>query len=318
MALDALSSRNSIPWTSERTGADCEVYIGEGSNALEVAVTNYGDYPTKEFLERIWTDRRDGRPNPVIIAALDDEGKVALFGPSGDDPPLRRGLDADQAGRITDTALDRPNRFAAQRFLRETFEQLDADLVGLRNQGLLATHELKVGVPQRDDWESATENAVDFLNERGDDLINELGYEIEGNTPHSYILKNRNNDRDTAVAVFLNEDESFDHVQDRFTGQTPVSYALNEAENERLGYVIAASGDTLRLYTTNPDAGFGSRGRTDTFVEVNTNLLTEDNAGYLWLLFSADALEDGGTLEDITERSKDYAASLGERLRERI
>jgi hypothetical protein len=36
------------------------------------------------------------------------------------------------------------------------------------------------------------------------------------------------------------------------------------------------------------------------------------------LLFSANALRDDGTLHDIMERSKDYAAALGERLRERI
>lgn len=319
MPLDALSSLSPIPWTSDRTGADCDVYIGEGSNALEIAVTEHSDYPTKQFLERTWTDRRDGRPNPVLLVALHDDGNEGtIFGPSGDDPPLRRGLNPDQVGRISYAALERPNRFAAQRFLRETFEQLDADLVGLRNQSLLATHELKVGVPERSDWNAATEKAQSILDERGEDLVGELGYETERLSPHSYILKNTDNDRDTAVAVFLNEEESFDHAQNRFTGQTPVSYALSEAEDERLKYVIVNSGDTLRLYTTNPDAGFGSRGRTDTFVEANTNLLSEDNAAYLWLLFSSDALGEDGTLEEIMEQSKDYAASLGERLRERI
>ena len=82
--------------------------------------------------------------------------------------------------------------------------------------------------------------------------------------------------------------------------------------------MIGSSGNTLRLYTTNPEAGFGSRGRTDTYVEVNTDLLTDDKAGYLWLLFSANALRADGTLRDIMERSKDYAADLGARLRERI
>ncbi|MDL0139891.1 hypothetical protein PNP85_10285 [Halobacterium salinarum] len=118
--------------------------------------------------------------------------------------------------------------------------------------------------------------------------------------------------------MFLQEDESFDHAQDRFVGQSPVAYALNEADKRNLDYVIGSSGDTLRLYTTNPDAGFGSRGRTDTYVEVNTNLLADDKAAYLWLLFSANALRDDGTLHDIMERSKDYAADLGNRLRERI
>ena len=319
MTLEPLSSRTSIPWTSDRTDTEFDVYIGEGTNALEIVVTNPRDFPTKQFLERTWRDRRDGRPNPVVIVALNNqEDTAALFGPSGDDPPLRRGLDRDQAGRIVDAALEKPSRFAAQRFIREAFEQLDDDLVGVRNQGLLTTHELKRGVPERDDWDDATSKAADLLDKRDEDLIQELGFEVDRLNPQTFVLKNQNSNRDTAVAIFLNGDESFDHTQDRFTGQTPVTYGINEAEEHRLEYVIATSGDTLRLYTTNPDAGFGSRGKTDTFVEVNTNLLSEENAGYLWLLFSANALEQGGTLEEIIESSQDYAASLGKRLRERI
>lgn len=34
-----LESRTARPWESERTGAECDVYIGEGSSALEVVVT---------------------------------------------------------------------------------------------------------------------------------------------------------------------------------------------------------------------------------------------------------------------------------------
>jgi len=318
MTLEPLSSRSSIRWISDRTDAECDVYIGEGANALEIVVTTPKDFPTKQFLERTWRDRRDGRPNPVVIVALHDDDTAALFGPSGDDPPLRRGLETDQAGRIVYAALEKPSRFAAQRFIREAFEQLDDDLVGVRNQGLLTTHELKKGVPERDDWDNATSRAVDLLNKGGKSLIQELGFEVDRLNPQTFVLKNRNNSRDTAVAIFLNEDESFDHTQDRFTGQTPVGYGINEAEEHRLEYVVATSGDTLRLYTTDPDAGFGSRGKTDTFVEINTNLLSEENAGYLWLLFSANALEEGGTLEEIIESSQDYATSLGKRLRERI
>jgi hypothetical protein len=97
-----------------------------------------------------------------------------------------------------------------------------------------------------------------------------------------------------------------------------VAYALNEAEKRNLDYVIGSSGRTLRLYTTRPDAGFGSRGKTDTYVEVNADLLGDAQAGYLWLLFSASALRADGSLAEIMDRSKDYAADLGERLRERI
>ena len=44
----------------------------------------------------------------------------------------------------------------------------------------------------------------------------------------------------------------------------------------------------------------------------------EESAGYVDLLFSAGALRDGGTFEAILDASRDHAAELGARLRERI
>ena len=74
----------------------------------------------------------------------------------------------------------------------------------------------------------------------------------------------------------------------------------------------------LRLYPTGTGAGVGRRGRAETFIEARLDLLAATQTGYLWLLFSADALRDGGTVEQILAHSKDYAADLGRRLRERI
>ena len=66
------------------------------------------------------------------------------------------------------------------------------------------------------------------------------------------------------------------------------------------------------------DTGVGRKGRAETFVEANLALLPEDKAGYLQLLFGADALVEGGTTEDILERSADFAADLAARLRDRV
>ncbi|WP_276247552.1 hypothetical protein [Haladaptatus sp. YSMS36] len=319
MAVDFRLSDTPRPWTSEQAGVECDFYIGEGASALEIVVSEQDERPTKHQLVRLYKDRRGGRANPILVVVLYEDGSVAdVCGPAGEEPPVKRNLDPGQVQRICNTALEKPNRNAAQRFILDILDQIDDDMVGLRNQGLLSTHELKVGVPDRLDWDNATTQARKILDEDSRDLIGELGYEIERLSDQSHVLKDISDGRETAVAVFLQDDESFDHAQDRFTGQSPVSYALNEADKKNLDYVIANSNNTLRLYTTNPDAGFGSRGRTDTFVEVNTDLLTEDNAGYLWLLFSTEALRNEGTLHQIMRRSKDYAASLGERLRERI
>ncbi|ELY53647.1 hypothetical protein C491_20946 [Natronococcus amylolyticus DSM 10524] len=319
MPVDFLESETSRPWTSDRVSADCELYLGKGSNGLEILVTECDDRPQKSWLQRLYTDRRNQRINPILVIVLrDDSQTVDIIGPAGEDPDVKRDLEPSQVERICESALERPDHHAAQRFLSEVLAQIEEELVGLRNQGLLSTHELKSGVPDRPDWEDAVGRAKGLLDEEGRNLVEGLGYEIERLQDHSYILKDTRDGREQAVAVFLNENESFDHAQDRFTGQTPVSYALNEADKKNLDYVIASSDNCLRLYTTNPDAGFGSRGRTDTFVEVNTDLLTDDNAGYLPLLFSSRALQDDGSLHEIMSDSKDYATELGRRLRERI
>jgi hypothetical protein len=54
--------------------------------------------------------------------------------------------------------------------------QLDQDLAGLRNQGLLSTHELRVGVPERDDWTQANEEAQRALSDKPRELMKGLGY----------------------------------------------------------------------------------------------------------------------------------------------
>lgn len=317
MDSNFLENRSGRPWNYDQADGGFKFYQGNGSSALEVVVVKHGKRPTKEFLQTTYSDRRGGRVNPILVVALYDD-YAGLCGPSGEEPPVYRDVDRSQADRVCDTALNGSDRHSAQRFLSEMLPQLDEELTGLRNQGLLSTHELNVGVPERSDWDDATERAQQALDDDPRELINGLNYEIDQLTDQSYVLKDTSDGHERAVAMFLQEDESFDHAQERFVGQSPVAYALNEADKRNLEYVIGSSGDTLRLYTTNPDAGFGSRGRTDTYVEVNTSLLANKKAAYLWLLFSANALREDGMLHDIMERSKDYAAALGERLRERI
>ncbi len=318
--MDAYLSLGGQNWTSDRTGATCTYYIGEGPNALEVVVTEPESRPRKKWIQDTWTDRRDGRPNPILLIATytDGQGEEAvLCGPSGEDPEVVRGVDPDQAGRIAAVALEKPSRIAAQRFLSEAIEKLDGDLVGIRNQGLLATHELRHGVPERDDWDAATSEAEPLLDKSGQELVKGLGYEIERGDGEEFLLKHGSSGQRQAVAVFVDDDVPFDSEVSRFN-DTPVGYALNAADRQQLDYVVASDGDRLRLYTTDPDVSFGSRGRTDTYVEVDTSLVSPTRAGYLWLLFSADALRDSGTLAEIQSDSEDYATKLSNRLRQRI
>jgi hypothetical protein len=120
-----------------------------------------------------------------------------------------------------------------------------------------------------------------------------------------------------AVAVFLDRSEASDMPASRFGDMTPVQYALAKADEENLDYVLVNHGSSLRVYTV-AGRGVGRRGRTETYIEVHLDLLPRDRAGYLWLLFSGEALLGGGTFGDILDRSQDYASDLGSRLRDRI
>ena len=75
--------------------------------------------------------------------------------------------------------------------------------------------------------------------------------------------------------------------------------------------MIVSQGPKLRLYPVKVGVGVGRRGRTETYVEIHTGLLRDTDAGYLWMLFSADSLVEGGTLEELLNESKRYAGESG-------
>jgi len=90
------------------------------------------------------------------------------------------------------------------------------------------------------------------------------------------------------------------------------------AQDQSLPWLIVVRGTQLRLYPAKPDVGVGRKGRSETFVELDLALLTEEDAGYLPLLFAPSALVDDGTVVEILTASVDHASALGTRLRERV
>jgi hypothetical protein len=316
---DFLSNREHRPLTlAEGRGLKpLGLVLGKGSSGLEVAIARSDSAPNLTALRAVWKARLAGRVSPLLFVALYDK-KAALCGPTGEQPPAFTGLDRDAVERICSTALDEPDRHAAVRFLRSVLPQLEpeARVSGIRNEGLFATHELQFGVPRRKDWGTATEKARSVLRHRGQTLIKSLGFSIEALPGAASIL--RSADTKLAVAIFLERNESSDSPQTRFSNLSAVSYALAKADAENLDYVVIAAGSTLRLYPSRTGVGPGRRGRTETFVEIHLDILPEHDAGYLWLLFSVDALRRGGTVEQVLDDSSRYAARLGERLRDRV
>jgi len=304
------------PRTIDLAGREARLYLGDGPLALEVVAVPFDSRPTITELRDLFKERAARRAAPVLIVGLWGAERAAVCGPTEHNAIEQLDLPRAQVDAVCGRALDAEDRHRAIRILLQDLPQLEASVPGLRNGGLLAMQELEHGVPGRADWPAAIERSQGVLDRRGRALIQALGFSIEETAGPAGILLA--SERKTAVAVLLEHPEEIDAASDRFDGVSPVSFALARADREHLDYVIAVAGGTVRLYPVHPGVGAGRRGRSETFVELNLDLLPEDRAGYLWLLLSADALVEGGTFEEILERSEDYAAALGERLRDRV
>jgi hypothetical protein len=295
--------------------------LGQGSSALEVVVATTDTPLRLPQVRAAWKARNAGRAAPLLLVVIHD-GRAVLCGPTGDDPPTYENVDAGQVERICREALEQPDRHAALRYLRDVLPSVESRLPGIRNEGLLATHELERGVRISPAWSQAWTEAErkgrPVLGRRDHELLRSLGFAIEPCDQVTSILRTGESSKRAAVAVLLNQNESPELQASRFGNLSPVSYALAVADREGLPYVLVLQGSKLRLYPVKVGVGVGRRGRTETYVEIHTGLLRDTDAAYLWLLFSAEALVEGGTLERLLEDSKRFAGSLAERLRERI
>jgi hypothetical protein len=296
------------------------VFFGRGENALEVALgfmTRAGKPPVRE-LRALLANRQANRASPVVLVVLyrksGSPARAAVVS-TGDERP--RDMTPGQADRICRAALDEPDRHAAARTAQRLLSSPDASVSpGLSNRGLFASHELSHGVPTRRDWEPARQAALPLLGARGRQLVSRLGYEIRPQGSAGAVLTH--NGRPVAAAVIIQETEVFDRPSSRFGGVSPVAYGLMLADHERLPWLIAVCGARIRLYPASPDVGIGRRGQAGTYAEIDLAVLSEEESGYLGLLFSPQALVPGGTVEEILRASQDFAADLGKRLRRRV
>ena len=120
------------------------------------------------------------------------------------------------------------------------------------------------------------------------------------------------NGRNRAVAVFCDDDEPFDAPARRFAGASPISRGLADADRLGADWVVLTRTAEIRLYAARPDTGVGRKGRAETFVEANLSLLPAEFAGYVHVLFSADAPAAGGLIEGILEPgTADFASDRG-------
>jgi hypothetical protein len=296
-----------------------QIFLQAAPYGLEVAVAEAAKRPTSADMRTAWKARQGGHPSPLLLAVgyPNAEGiSVAVCGPAGENPAVHFDIEPSRVERLAEAALAEPTRHAAQRCLLRLLPEMESELPGVINSGLLANQELRQGVPQRADWSSATKASQPALKKRGRGLVEALGFTVSHLGANTSLLLAGEDRR--AVAVFLDEGETFDAPGARFENVSPVSHALAVAGREHLSWVVLTRAAEIRLYAARPDTGVGRRGASQTFIEVNLALLPDELAGYLHLLFSADALGDGGTFEQILANSADFAADLASRLRDRV
>ena len=315
--VEFLSELLSRPWSPDgKSGVQSMgLFIGQGTNALEVAVAQAAQAPARSVLVETWKARKGRRASPLLLVVLYADS-ASITGATGEVPPVYEDMDVGQVERLCREALAQPDRHAALRLLSQALPSLETALPGLTNEGLLALHELEHGVPKRGDWSEAKRKAHAALNKRDGDLLGALGFRVEHLDNLTSLL--RSGDQRVALAVMLRESESAEAGSARFNSLSPISYALKKADDENLSWVVLTQGNRLRLYSTAVDAGVGRRGRTETYIECQPSLLADGHLPYLYLIYSADALAPEGSLEEILEGSQRFAGKLAERLRERI
>ncbi len=298
------------------------VWIGADPHGLgfEVAVAAWaGDSsPTLEALRALHAGRLKSRAVPLCVALHDDRGRAWVLGPLAAAPALGP-LPEAQAARLLQAALAEPTASAARaRILqaRDAFES--AEIPGFDSQGLFAIRELTWGVPRRPDWPAASERSRAILaaTPRSSDLVRGLGFDTR-DIPGNALLLTVGDDPPRAVAIMLKDDEAFDAESPRF-GRSPIYHGLDIARRNNVRWLVVVRGSQIRLYPTAPDVGVGRRGATQTYFGLDLALLDDAHAGYLSLAFGGDALRPGGSADEILDASRDYAVSLGERLRDRI
>ncbi|MBX9701183.1 MAG: hypothetical protein K2X74_17230, partial [Acetobacteraceae bacterium] len=292
-------------------------FLGQGNPALEVLLLDAAAPPRHPALRQLWKERQKNRAAPLIVAALHG-AEATLCGPAGDDPRIFP-MQAAQAERICRRALEEPDRNAALRYLQDALPAAltDTRLPGFRNEGLLTDHVLRHhdGIPGVEEARRRGEAAL-RAQPQDADLLRALGFGIERLDELTSVL--RAEDQKRAVAVLLRAGEVEESPNQRFRHASPIAWALQRADREGLPWVVMVQRDRVRLYPREPGIGVGRRGRSDTWIEVRTDLMRQDQAALLWLVFSAPALAAEGSVERLLADSKRFAAELADRLRDRI
>lgn len=299
-----------------------KIYCGaDGSYPLEIIVSTPPPPRAKTLSSdkalKAYIKQKARRACPVLaIVATKDE--ALLCGPSGDNPPAFRTKNIDAAKQLCQKALSVKNRHAVIRYLTDALPLIESDLAGVRNDGFLSTHELNTGTRKRRDWKRARDKSLPILEYGTADvvLLEKLGYQMENRKSKAPILSTAGGK--IAIALLLEDSESLHTHEPRFNDYIPREYVFQQAKKENLDWIILLQGDRLRLYSTQPGFGTSKKPPNSCFIECSLSLLSQADAGLVWLLFAGESLASGGSIYEIKSNSERYAVELAKGLRERV
>ena len=278
------------------------MYAQAAPHGLEVILFESDGEPLNSDIRWAWSARRAKRITPVLVVVFyptPDGERVTLCGPTY--PQIYRAVEMSRAERLTRAALDESNHYTATRLLEKELPEMGTSIPGLRNVGLLTAEMLEGAIPKMPEWKSAVERAVPLLMLREYTLVEQLGYSVERLDTNTKMLTVKG--RNLAVGVFCRENEPFDERAIRFGGHSPASFALKAAENQQIDWVLLTRSSEIRLCSTDTIEDQGEKEEKKRFVELNLDLLPQSEAGYLPLLFSADALAEKGTMSNLLNKA---------------
>ena len=309
-----------LPWARKHGDIEAtEVLRGSDGTDLSVVHATAKQQPVKSDLQWMWKERAGRSADPVLVVVTypsSDGTSAAILGPDADAVPVS-GIELALAERLAARALEIDSPVGLTAELRRRLSSLRGGVApGFRNEGLFASHVLSQQ-PQRANWGELCTKSDPLLGDRGERLLTGLGYKVE-TVPDGIVLRAGDGGQRRAAAVLLLDEESFDNPLGRFAGSNAVTHGLALARREGVPWLILLGGSVARLFPADPDVGVGRKGQTQTYVEVDLDLLTGDTAGYLSLLFAPDALVKGGIVEQLLADSTQYATALSDRLRDRI
>lgn len=322
---NSLKSNTHFPWTevpkefaNKVTYPTGFVQVASSNLPFQVLLAqwNVNTPPSKSDCQTLFKSYRKSQAFPLVVALVCTSGQTYCYGPSKDGI-VEGPFNEEQVARILGAAMSETNTVLARSMVVHYFESLHTSAMpGITNSGLFASYYLRESAPGLPEFEALRTEASKLIDQRGAGLISALGFRTRPEGSTTVTLSNVN-DANRAVAVFLERSESFSESSSRFP-TSPIASGLEAAQRKEIPWLIALRGSQVRIYSAKATEGVGRKGISETYLEVDLAVIDDKYAPLFPLIFSADALSRGGSIERLLKESAQYAVGLGERLRGRV